>query len=76
VAKWHILYYRYDIPKALRLKAAFQLRVFHTCVHARKSWIRLQFHISANNLNKLACVAALRESRACTKPHALPFPPT
>jgi hypothetical protein len=24
----------------------------------------------------LACVAALRERRACTKPHALPFPPT
>jgi hypothetical protein len=35
-----------------KLKAAFQLRVFHSCVHARKSLIRLKFHISANNLNK------------------------
>jgi uncharacterized membrane protein YesL len=36
--------------------------------------------LTAHRNNKytaeLACVAALGESRACTKPPALPFPPT
>ena len=41
-----------DIEKILVLKAAFHLRVFHTCVYARKSLNLSKFYITIKYLNK------------------------
>jgi hypothetical protein len=42
------LYLAGNLNYGSQLKAAFQLRVFHACVHARKSWIRFTSYLWNN----------------------------